>query len=121
MANIPRPSVPAGELFGQLCVDLTALAVLLYLSGGAANPLISLLLVPVAVAALSLPGRLTAAVTVLAIFAYSLLTWLYLPLSVGDAERAARLHLAGHVADLRGFGGDDRLVRRAHDGLDPRP
>ena len=88
-------AVPAGELFGQLCVDLTALAVLLYLSGGAANPLISLLLVPVAVAALSLPGRLTAAVTVLAIFAYSLLTGVYLPLSVGDAERAARLHLAG--------------------------
>lgn len=88
-------SVGPGELFGQLCVDLAALAVLLYLSGGAANPLISLLLVPVAVAALSLPGRLTAVVTVLAVLAYSLLTWLYLPLSVGDAERAARLHLAG--------------------------
>ena len=88
-------SVPPGELFGQLCVDLAALAVLLYLSGGGANPLISLLLVPVAVAALSLPGRLTAVVTILAILAYSLLTWLYLPLSVGDAERAASLHLAG--------------------------
>ena len=88
-------ATPAGELFGQLCVDLAALTVLLYLSGGAANPLISLLLIPVAVAALSLPGRLTAAATVLAVLAYSLLTWLYLPLSVGDAERAARLHLAG--------------------------
>ena len=88
-------SVPPGELFGQLCVDLAALAALLYLSGGGANPLISLLLVPVAVAALSLPGRLTAVVTILAILAYSLLTWLYLPLSVGDAERAASLHLAG--------------------------
>jgi len=93
-------STPAGgvadlELFGQLCVDLTALAVLLYLSGGAANPLISLLLVPVAVAALSLPGTMTAALTVLAIALYSALTWVYLPLAVGDAERAARLHLAG--------------------------
>lgn len=88
-------AVPASELCGQLCVDVAALAVLLYLSGGAANPLISLLLVPVAVAALSLPGRLTAGVTVLAVLAYTLLTWLYLPLSVGDAERAARLHLAG--------------------------
>jgi two-component system sensor histidine kinase RegB len=88
-------SVPPGELFGQICVDLAALTVLLYLSGGAANPLISLLLIPVAVAALSLPGRLTAAATVLAVLAYSILTWLYLPLSVGDAERAARLHLAG--------------------------
>ena len=50
-------SVPPGELFGQLCVDLAALAVLLYLSGGGANPLISLLLVPVAAAW----GRLTGA------------------------------------------------------------
>lgn len=88
-------AVSAGDLFGQLCVDLGALAVLLYLSGGGANPLISLLLIPVAVAALSLPGRLTAAVTVLAVGIYSLLTWLYLPLAVGDVERAASLHLAG--------------------------
>lgn len=87
--------VSGGDLFGQLCVDLGALAVLLYLSGGAANPLISLLLIPVAVAALSLPGRLTATVTVLAVAIYSLLTWWYLPLAVGDVERAARLHLAG--------------------------
>ncbi|MCX7145142.1 MAG: ATP-binding protein [Sulfuritalea sp.] len=88
-------SVGASELFGQLCVDLMALAILLYLSGGAANPLISLLLVPVAVAALSLPGRFTAAVALLAVGLYSLLMWQFLPLSVGDAERAARLHLAG--------------------------
>ena len=87
--------VDANELFGQLCIDLTALAILLYLSGGAANPLISFLLVPVAVAALSLPGRLTAAVALLAVALYSLLMWQFLPLSVADAERAARLHLAG--------------------------
>ncbi len=90
-----REAVSGGELFGQLCVDLTALAVLLYLSGGAANPLISLLLIPVAVAALSLPGRLTAVVTVLAVVIYTALTGLYLPLAVDDVERAARLHLAG--------------------------
>lgn len=91
----PAAGVAATELFGHLCVDLTALAALLYLSGGAANPLISFLLVPVAVAALSLPGRLTAALTALAVGLYSLLTWFYLPLAVGDAERAARMHLAG--------------------------
>ena len=88
-------AVGAIELFGQLCVDLTALAILLYLSGGAANPLISLLLVPIAVAALSLPGSMTAAVAVLAIAIYSLLMWLFLPLPVVDAERATRLHLSG--------------------------
>ncbi len=87
--------VSASELFGQLCVDLAALAILLYLSGGAANPLISFLLVPVAVAALSLPGTLTAAIALLAIALYSLLMWQYLPLPVADAARATRLHLAG--------------------------
>lgn len=91
-ANEP---VGTGELFGQLCVDLVALAILLYLSGGAANPLISFLLVPVAVAALSLPGTLAAAIALLAVGLYSLLMWQFLPLFVGDAERAARLHLAG--------------------------
>ncbi|MCX7167573.1 MAG: ATP-binding protein [Rhodocyclales bacterium] len=88
-------AVGAGELFGQLCVDLVALAILLYVSGGAANPLISFLLVPVAVAALSLPGMMTAVVALLAVVLYSLLMWVYLPLSIGDTERAARLHLAG--------------------------
>ena len=88
-------AVGATELSGQLCVDLTSLAILLYLSGGAANPLISFLLVPVAVAALSLPGRLAAAIALLAVGAYSLLMWQFLPLSVADAERAARLHLGG--------------------------
>lgn len=87
--------VSACELSGQLCVDLAALAILLYLSGGAANPLIYFLLVPVAVAALSLPGILTAAVALLAIALYSLLMWQFLPLPVADAARATRLHLAG--------------------------
>lgn len=88
-------AVGAAELFSQLCVDLVALAILLYLSGGAANPLISFLLVPVAVGALSLPGVLAGAVALLAIAIYSLLMWQFLPLAVADAERAARLHLGG--------------------------
>lgn len=88
-------AVGASELFGQLCVDLVALGILLYLSGGAANPLISFLLIPVAVAALSLPGILTAAIAILAVALYTLLMWQFLPLAVADTERATRLHLAG--------------------------
>lgn len=83
------------QLAAQLVTDIVALAVLMFFSGGAANPLISLLLPPVAVAALILPPRLVALVASLAILAYSLLNVLYLPLPVSDAERAARLHLAG--------------------------
>lgn len=88
-------SFSAGELAGQLCVDLVGLGALLYLSGGAANPLVSLLLLPLAVAALTLPGRLAAAIALLAIATYSFLMLFYLPLPIADPVRAARLHLGG--------------------------
>jgi two-component system, sensor histidine kinase RegB len=84
-----------GALFAQLGTDIAALAVLMFLSGGAANPLISLLLPPVAIAALALPARLVGVIAGLAILAYSLLNVVYLPLPIADPERAARLHLAG--------------------------
>jgi two-component system, sensor histidine kinase RegB len=89
------PDAGESELLVQLTIDVVALGVLMFLSGGAANPLISLLLLPVAVAALTLPARRVAAVALLAILAYSLVNVYYLPLPIADAQRAARLHLAG--------------------------
>jgi two-component system sensor histidine kinase RegB len=85
----------AAELAGQLAVDLAGMGVLLYLSGGATNPLVSLLLLPVAVAALSLPGRWVAGLAALAIGLYSFLMLYSLPLPIADVERATRLHLGG--------------------------
>lgn len=90
-----RSAFSDGEFFVQLVVDIVALSVLMFLSGGAANPLISLLLPPVAFAALALPARLVLVVAGLAVAAYSVLNVAYLPLPIGDVERAARLHLAG--------------------------
>jgi len=84
-----------GELLVQLIIDLVALSVLLFFSGGAANPLISLLLPPVAVAALVLPQRPVFLVAALAVAAYSFLMVVYLPLPIADVERATRLHLLG--------------------------
>lgn len=83
------------ELLSQLLFDLASLAALVFLSGGAANPLVSLLLPTVAIAALTLPRALVLAVTAAAIGAYSLLMFFYLPLPVSDASRATRLHLGG--------------------------
>jgi two-component system sensor histidine kinase RegB len=83
------------RFFVQLIVDIVSLSVLMFLAGGAANPLISLLLPPAAVAALTLATYRAAVVCGLAVAAYSLLNFVYLPLPVADAERAARLHLAG--------------------------
>ena len=79
----------------QVAVDLVALGVLLFLSGGAANPLVSLLLLPVAAAALTLPLPFATGMAAAAIALYSFLAVSYLPLHVGDAQRAASLHLAG--------------------------
>lgn len=83
------------DLAGQLAVDLVAMGVMLYLTGGATNPLISLLLLPVAVASFSLPARWVVGLAVLAIGLYSLLMLYSLPLPVADVARATRLHLGG--------------------------
>lgn len=83
------------ELLSQLLIDLIALSALVFFSGGATNPLVSLLLPPVAIAALTLPGRLVFAVGSVAVIAYSVLMIYYLPLPMPDVTRATRLHLIG--------------------------
>lgn len=82
-------------LAGQLAVDLVGMGVMLYLTGGATNPLVSLLLLPVTVAALSLPGVWAGGIAGIAIGLYSLLMLYSLPLPIADVERATRLHLGG--------------------------
>ncbi len=83
------------ELFSQLLIDITALSALLFFSGGATNPLVSLLLPPVAIAALTLPVRCVLAIGFAATAAYSALMVFYVPLPLSDASRATRLHLLG--------------------------
>lgn len=92
-----RSSVAAttAELFRQICIDLATLAALMFFSGGATNPLISLLLPSVAFAALTLPAAYVVAVTGLAITAYSALMVSFVPLPIDNASRAAQLHLSG--------------------------
>lgn len=83
------------ELLMQLCFDIASLSALIFFSGGATNPLVSLLLPPVAIAALTLPVRCVLAVGMLAVAAYSALMLVYVPLPLADAARATRLHLIG--------------------------
>ena len=85
----------AAELFTQICFDLAALSAIVFFSGGATNPLVSFLLPPVAIAALTLPVRCVLATVALAIAAYSALMVVYIPLPLADAARATRLHLIG--------------------------
>ncbi|MGE5470914.1 MAG: ATP-binding protein [Bacteroidota bacterium] len=88
-------TVSPAELLSQLLVDITTLSALLFFSGGATNPLVSLLLPPVAIAALTLPWRAVLGTLVYAVAAYSALMLFYLPLPLPDPSRATHLHLVG--------------------------
>lgn len=85
----------ANELFSQLLIDICTLSALVFFSGGATNPLISLLLPSVAIAALTLPAGYVLGIGLTAVSAYSLLMLFYIPLPMPDASRATRLHLVG--------------------------
>jgi two-component system sensor histidine kinase RegB len=68
-------------LLMQICADILFLSLLLFFSGGATNAFVSLLLIPIAIAAVTLTSTLLALVAFLAILSYSVLLW-YLPMSV---------------------------------------
>jgi two-component system sensor histidine kinase RegB len=91
--TVAAPDSPS--VFLQFCIDLLAFAALLYFSGGATNPLVFMLLLPVVLSALLLSRRAVVAISTLAILLYSLLMVQFVPLELGDAARAATLHLTG--------------------------
>lgn len=67
--------VANSEFLGQLLLDVIALTALLYWSGGSGNPLVSLYLIPVVVAAAALPAAHTWFMAALTVGCYS---WLIL-------------------------------------------
>jgi len=68
------------EMFAQLSVDVIALTILLYYGGGSTNPFISLYLLPLVIAAATLPARYTWSMAALTAACYSLLMVYYIPL-----------------------------------------
>ena len=68
------------ELFAQLCVDVTALTLLLYYAGGSTNPFVSLYLLPLVIAAASLPQRYTWSMAIFTTVCYTALMKYYQPL-----------------------------------------
>lgn len=79
----------------QLVFDLAAWGAYIYLSGGATNPLISVFLPLVAIAAIVLGKRQSWFFGFAAIFSYTFLWRFYQPLEIADAQTATRLHLLG--------------------------
>jgi two-component system, sensor histidine kinase RegB len=70
------------EFFIQLLIDVILLNALFYFSGGATNPFVSYLLVPICISAATLAWRYTWIITLLCIMGYSLLMFFYKPLSI---------------------------------------
>lgn len=68
------------ELVGQLLVDIAALTILLYASGGSTNPFVSLFLLPLTIAAAILPARQTWFITAVTVCCYTALLFIYEPL-----------------------------------------
>ncbi len=85
------------ELVWQLVVDVVGLTALLYFSGGWTNPLVSLYLVPIAVAVIMLDGVRTWTIMAMTVAGYSLLVLYHRPVVVVEHHHldSFTLHVAG--------------------------
>ncbi|WP_242512287.1 ATP-binding protein [Pseudolysobacter antarcticus] len=91
------------EVFGHFVVDMGVLAYLLYLTGGSTNPFISLLVVPIALAATTLAARYLIAIALFAgiIYATLMLYHLSLPsMYEHDMHADFGLHVLGMAANF---------------------
>ncbi|MBK9160912.1 MAG: HAMP domain-containing histidine kinase [Nitrosomonadales bacterium] len=92
-------AVSNAEMFAQLGVDVAALSILLYFGGGSTNPFVSLYLLPLVIAAATLPARYTWGMAALTTACYSLLMFHYIPLPSGhrhhDSDSAFNIHVMG--------------------------
>jgi two-component system sensor histidine kinase RegB len=94
--RLPRP-VTHWELAGPLGADVLLLGGTLYVSGGPANPFVSVLLLPLTLAVVSLRGRPLWAVVVATVAAYTALMFWHRPLDIPEHDHAAafQLHVVG--------------------------
>lgn len=92
-----RLDLPATQLefLAHLLADLTAFAVLVFFSGGVTNPFVSLMLMPVIIAAISLHPRWVWLLAMLAGGCYGLLLFHFQPLAISNPIAAYGMHLGG--------------------------
>ncbi len=81
------------ELFLQLCIDVLVLTVLLYYGGGSTNPFVSIYLLPLVIAAATLPRSFTWGMAALTLTCYSFLMAWHVPLPMGNAQTPQNLAL----------------------------
>jgi two-component system sensor histidine kinase RegB len=93
----PEP-ITRGGVVAHITVDTTVLCYLLYLTGGATNPFVSLLVMPITLAAAALPLRYVGLLAGLAAAGYLFLMRFHVPLAhmhLHGGESAFDLHVAG--------------------------
>lgn len=101
-----RRPVSDGELFAQILVDVGVLTVLLYFTGGAANPFAAMYVLPLTVAAAALPWSYTWNVAAVAGAGYLLLMFFNAPLiHAGGEPLEYRLFIAGSGINFAITGG----------------
>lgn len=86
------------EFVAHLLVDVVALTLVMYEVGGASNPFVSFFLVPICIAATTLPWRFTWLVTACSVAAYSGLLFFYQPLQFLEPHHTGpgiNLHVVG--------------------------
>ena len=79
---LPRHQVHSGEIMVALLLDMTALTLQLYFSGGATNPFISLYLLQVVLGAILLPSAAAAVLVAATALSYALLSVSFVPLAL---------------------------------------
>ena len=93
--------VTENEIFIHLAIDVLALSLLLYFTGGATNPFVLLFLFPLTITVTILPARFAWFLAVLTVICYSLLMFYYMPLPIGhnmhehSPSSEYNLHLIG--------------------------
>lgn len=98
------------ELFAQLCADVLVLSILLYYAGGSTNPFVSLFLLPLVIAAATLPSTYTWAMAALTTACYTLLMKFYVPLPTPHAEETSAANM-----DVGNMSGMEDMANMSHD------
>jgi two-component system sensor histidine kinase RegB len=88
------------EFFYQLLIDVICLNTLFYFSGGANNPFISYLLVPICISAATLPWRFTWVITSLCLCAYTLLLFFHVNLPIFEMTHNHKTTLSWHILGM---------------------
>ena len=92
--------VQENELFLNLAFDVSVLAVIVFYTGGTANPFISLFIIPVVISVTVLPRRYAWWLVILTVVLYSLLMFFYIPLPEGFQHETHTAQFSGHLVGM---------------------